>query len=356
MNYNRGMKLTCALIFLFAALFLLRETVHKRYFDFSTIPQNRKELRILLLHRKGVGEQESLARLQTACQNLGWECYIASSKLTFWEKLSLFRPLEKIYEKLQPDFTINFQSLDRVSPGVTFVSLSNLPPNLDIQKLDRFDGILATFGDLSALKACKPPIIRWYFTCPSRPFQPHEPSRIFYCGSNWDATRRGVEYKRLFSLLNQRNDFELYGPPNAWKEMAHSYRGFLPYDGKSLIRAIENCGIALLLHSESHIKNHSPTSRIFESSAAGCIILSDRHPFILKEFGDSILYIDQTQDPETIYAQIDAHLHWIRSNPEAAIQKAADAHRIFEERFTLEKQLVDLKRLFEEISHTPTLE
>ena len=99
------------------------------------------------------------------------------------------------------------------------------------------------------------------------------------------------------------------------------------------------------------IKRNGPTGRIFEAAAAGCAIISDRHPFIVQEFGDAVLYIDQEGSSEAIFQAIATHMAWIRSHPEKAQEMAFRCHQIFMEKFTLEKQLCDLKEICENIQH-----
>jgi hypothetical protein len=352
-------KAILILFFILGVLFLRRE-VRARYFDPSQIAQEKKELRILLLHRNGIGEQESSARIKTACEHLGWECYICSSRPSLWERALLFHPLEQAIEAIQPDLTINFQSVEKHAPGVNFVSLSSgvqayAKEDFDWKKYADFDAFLPTFQETDLVKENMESLgkpfhgMRWFFTCPRTSYTPLVAERIFYCGSNWDRTRKGESYKRLFARLDQTGDISIYGPPKAWKCTPRSYRGFLPFDGQSTIKAMQECGIVLVLHSESHIKGNSPTARIFEAAAACCVVISDRHPFVMEEFGDSVLYIDQESSPEALFTQIEDHLAWIHSHPSEAQDLAFKCHRIFEDRFTLEKQLLHLKEIYTEL-------
>jgi len=109
---------------------------------------------------------------------------------------------------------------------------------------------------------------------------------------------------------------------------------------------MQECGIVLILHSETHLKGNAPTGRIFEAAAASCVVISDRHPFVIQEFGDSVLYIDQDESAEEMARQIESHLGWIQSHPAAAQEMAEKCHRIFEERFTLEQQLLRLQTVY----------
>ena len=95
-----------------------------------------------------------------------------------------------------------------------------------------------------------------------------------------------------------------------------------------------------MLHSESHHKYKIPSGRIFEAVAASAVVITDRNPFVMEHFGDSLLYIDQTLSGDEMFNQIDAHVMWIQNHPEEALEMAKRAHQIFEEKFLLEQQLL----------------
>jgi spore maturation protein CgeB len=101
------------------------------------------------------------------------------------------------------------------------------------------------------------------------------------------------------------------------------------------------------MHRDTHLKAGAPSGRIFEAAAAAAVIISDKHPFVEKEFKNSVLYVDQTRDD--LFEQIDTHMRWIKENPEAAKTKALQAHKIFLEKFTLEEQLIRLYENFKTI-------
>ena len=321
-----------------------------------------RALRILVLHRGGVGEREAAARIKIASRHLGWECYICSLRPTTWEKILFVHPLDKAIRAIQPDFTINFQTTEKRAPGINFVSLSSgvqtyAKESFDWKKYASFDGFLPTFQEIGIFKEKIESLgksfrgIRWFFTCPSTAYVPLRPKKLFYCGSNWDESRKGKKTKSLFTLLDRTGELAIYGPPKKWKHTPRSYGGFLPFDGISIIKKMQECGIVLVLHSDIHLQGNAPTGRIFEAAAAGCAIISDRHPFIVQEFGDAVLYIDQEGSSEAIFQAIATHMAWIRSHPEKAQEMAFRCHQIFMEKFTLEKQLCDLKEICENIQH-----
>ena len=169
-------------------------------------------------------------------------------------------------------------------------------------------------------------------------------------------TNFGAKYKQLFSRLDKTHYFNVYGQKNEWRHTPNCYRGFIKCDGSSLLRTMHNCGVTLILHAPDHFLGGTPTGRIFEACAASTVIISDRHPFIEKHFGDAVLYIDQEKTSEGLFQQIDAHMRWIKSHPEEANNLAKRAHEIFISKFTLEMQLENLIKLHNQLQthHAPS--
>ncbi|MDR0678755.1 MAG: hypothetical protein LBF24_00680, partial [Puniceicoccales bacterium] len=56
-------------------------------------------------------------------------------------------------------------------------------------------------------------------------------------------------------------------------------------------------------------------------------------------FGDSVLYVDQENEPEEMFRQIDGHMKWILTHPKEAVVLARRSHRIFVEKFPLEREV-----------------
>jgi spore maturation protein CgeB len=108
---------------------------------------------------------------------------------------------------------------------------------------------------------------------------------------------------------------------------------------------MNNTGVTLILHDADHFLGRTPTARIFEAAAASTIIITDRNPFIEKNFRDAVLYIDQEKSAEELFQQIDSHMKWIKDNPEKALLLAKKAHEIFIQKYTLEAQLEKLVNL-----------
>ena len=86
------------------------------------------------------------------------------------------------------------------------------------------------------------------------------------------------------------------------------------------------------------------SSRLFESLAAGAVVICDENPFARRFFGDRLLYIDTTTDVEKTCEQVQAHLKWIRSEPKRASKLAAEAQSLFLEKFSLDHCLKEIYR------------
>ena len=191
-------------------------------------------------------------------------------------------------------------------------------------------------------------VIDWYPSCPATRFEPIIPQRLFYCGFQWDKKRNGLEYQKMFSLLDQKGYFDVYGPPERWQCAPNARKGYLPFDGgESLCKAMRKAGVVLILHAQSHIDLQAPTGRIFEAAASCSVIISDRNPFIMKEFGEAVLYIDGNLRGEELFLAIDKHMKWVISHTQESQRMAQKAHEIYLEKFTLEKQMQKLISLYE---------
>jgi hypothetical protein len=173
---------------------------------------------------------------------------------------------------------------------------------------------------------------------------------LFYCGMNWEVLTHGSKGRRhntLMRLLDDTGHVRIFGPRimkawggiRPWKGFK-SYRGEIPFDGTSILREINECGIALALSSELHRRAGAATDRIFEACAAGAVIIADDNAFIQEHFGDSVLYVKYNQSDATDnFNQIMEKYEWIRGNPAAALEMARSSQKIFLERFALETQI-----------------
>ena len=286
-----------------------------------------------------VAETELAQRISLAANRLGW----AAAEVRTAAEIKAFRP----------DFTI---ALHNNSPKLaefpTYGCMWN-PPSFFEGTEKYVKHVLTYDGYLTSSKA----IDRWlhhllyatpkrfftapfYTSCPKTVYQPPnlDAPRLMYLGSNWD----GARFPTLFTGLDAQDYMTVYGNPDGWKHLKHSYRGSLAYDGESVLRSLNQAGVGLCLHRSEHRDFALPSMRIFEIVASGAIAICGEHPFIRSRFGDTVLYLDpEASAPEQI-DRISELMEWIQSNPQAAIEKSAQAHQIFLEHFSLEKLLLDL--------------
>jgi len=177
---------------------------------------------------------------------------------------------------------------------------------------------------------------------------PAEPESLMWYGMAWENdSRYSNKYKDFITSLSKNIPMKIYGSyRNSTYVAPNVYDGYIP-SALEIIDAIRKNGIYLLTHSDMHIESKSPTLRIFEAISANAVVISDMHPFAMENFGDNFLYFDQTADAETMYKQVKDHVDWIKANPEKAKAMAARAHKIFLEKFTLEKDLTRIAKMHE---------
>ncbi len=189
------------------------------------------------------------------------------------------------------------------------------------------------------------PFFSLYHTTPDAVYPPGLGDfKLFYAGINWEAIGKGrSRHQEVLKQLDKTGLLRIYGPEifqgvRVWAGY-QSYVREIPFDGISMIDEIASAGIALVLSSQAHKDAGLMSNRLFESVAAGALIICDENPFARKYFGDSLLYIDGRLPAEEMVEDIQRHLDWAISHPEAALAKAAKAQGILREKFILTKNL-----------------
>lgn len=157
--------------------------------------------------------------------------------------------------------------------------------------------------------------------------------RLMYCGINWERldSKKG-RFSSLLKRLDDENLIDIYGPEvfhgiRPWKGYKN-YRGEIPFDGLAMIDTISRSGIGLVISSDSHYKDEVVSNRLFETLAAGAIVISDNNSGVRKLLGDSCLYID-TSDLNLAYQQIKDHLSWIENSPDLVSQMLSNNRNLF---------------------------
>ena len=305
------------------------------------------------------GEVQAIHRIAKAARNLGWECRVVDE----------YSKHPECVADVQPDFVISLhQEVKPFKNTVPHFLYIHHALNVYLDKQSKlntkqfpnilsYDGFIKVTPNVDPIRKAfvekyKQPFysVKSVFSVPQRNFNHALKLRLIYWGSTWDKARREY-YKPFYALLDHSDYFDIYGPAWSWDKMGlTSYRGLLPIDDHTVVDKISEAGIALILHSHVHLKGGVPTSRIFEAAAASAVIICDHHPFVEKEFGDAVLYIDPNLEPENVFKQIDDHVKWIHANPDKAIELARRSHAIFMERFTLENELLKIGQMYESMS------
>lgn len=176
--------------------------------------------------------------------------------------------------------------------------------------------------------------------------------KLFYVGINWEKLGKATgRHQDLLQSLDKSGDLVIYGPEifqgvRVW-EGFNSYVGSLPFDGESVINAISEAGITLVLSSEAHIESELMSNRLFEGLAAGSVIIVDENNFAQKHFGDLLLYIETSgKQPHEITMQVQQHLKWINEHQTEALEMATKAQQIFKEKFNM---TLSIEKIYKEL-------
>lgn len=166
----------------------------------------------------------------------------------------------------------------------------------------------------------------------------------FYAGINWNklSGRKGRHHE-MFTLLDSADVLNVYGP----REIAHvipwkgfqSYRGEIPFDGKSILQKARESGVSLVLSAEQHLSEGIISSRFFEGLAAGNSIISDGHPFIRKYLGKNGFYLNLERGDKFAADQLLEYMQELRQNPKLLAKQQEFSQNLFTEKFDLTKQL-----------------
>lgn len=313
-----------------------------------------------------IADREAGNRILAAMKNLGWETY----------HFEMIQGNEEEIKKINPDFiftnkwNLHFGMKEKL-PGYKLYALLPHPtatyfsgffefyPRFKKQKfpeIDFIDGFIISMPEITLFKNLvekngkKFYGFKGYSSVQHQEYVEVEPKELVYMGMNWDSRRKSGKFAKIFKTLAEKDEAIFYGSANSWQNLAKgAYKGYFQGSDTAVLEKLRESGISLLFHSKQHMKSGAPSGRGFETAAAGVIGISDRHPFIVENFGDSFLYIDIDFSAERIISQIEKHLNWIRANPEKAKAKARKAYDIFIKNYTLESYLINLAKMHEKI-------
>lgn len=304
-------------------------------------------------------EDECIARLKTTATSLGLECFEIHADGRIIDKPS------NIIKKNDVDFVIHLHyDTPKLYDAFSFVALWN-PTHLyhqwgysrcsrNLLSHDDFMSCSSEPADDHVRRLIRnspthlPPFFNLYHSVSDIVCSPSlGDQKLFYVGINWDVLGRGItRHQGLLKFLDKSGLLRIYGPKifqgvQVW-EGYESYVREIPFDGISMINEISKAGISLVLSSEAHKQSELMTNRLFESIAAGAMVICDENIFAKKFFGDTLLYIDTRDDIEKIAAAIFNHVAWVKNNPTLAIEMISKAQQIFRDKFSLRKNLQEL--------------
>lgn len=307
------------------------------------------ERNIALITREGWrGEVEFAYRIQKACQHMNWHADIVDIHDTsIYEKKYDFAIclVPKPYTPFKfPCYLCLFHPKHHYFNENGYLA----------EPYTSYDGYLLSYPLGSDKKDftdySKHPYLFWLPTTQRFPYKQVYPKHLFYMCCLWGERAFQYKYKELLKKLNWKKYTRLYGAQEFKKLYPNSYVTSIPFDGESLLRTINKNGVCLVLHSKDHLAYGIPSGRIFEAAASSSIIISDKNDFVIKNFGDSVLYVESNTTGKEIYRQIDRCMKWIQANPREALARAQKSYEIFATNFTLENQLYKLGMFHDEIT------
>ncbi|MCM1118657.1 MAG: glycosyltransferase [bacterium] len=317
-------------------------------------------------------ETELLARTTKAAENIGFECVMLSD---FGQVLDETQHETEEYvnaEKLMYVMTTHYESHKTID-GYYYHLLWN-PPDIPLDTayyegkvlnnyLMNDDYLIYDFGGMSnhlkSMLIHKPRTLENASTFvgsfpKSAVMSPNlDDPKIFYCGMNWEkALGNNDRHAGLFELLDKTGNVKFYGPDvvESWGgirpwEGYECYQYSIPFDGFSILKEINSCGICLAISSDAHRRAGAVTNRAYEACAAGAVIISDNNVFMEEYFGDSVLYVTYNKlNPQDTFQQIMEKYQWIVEHKEEALEMAKRSQKIFTEKFCMEKGILDVTK------------
>lgn len=284
------------------------------------------------------GEHAFALRLKGAGQNLGWKVTLLDVKSPSCIPLGMdwiltLTPDAFVANRSYPNYLVLFDPINHYFDTAYWLS----------HRWAKYHGYLKTFSQLVHHEQGKGGLIypdAWYPTVQFRPYERVSLKKLFYFVGQWGNRCIERKYRALETLLSRRDYMCFFGNPKYGMQYCGAYKGEVPYECGSIQEMISQLGVCLVLHSDIHIAHQIPSGRIFEAAASSAVIISDQNPFVQKYFGDSVLYVDQTQSGKEMFAQIDGHMQWILTHQEEALEMARRSYEIFQKHFLLEEQLL----------------
>ena len=295
------------------------------------------------------GEREVAWRIKRAAESLGWHAILDENKgrnIRRREDLDwviCLLPSNRYHNQFCNNYLTIFHPFNYLDFEGHLKSFYN-----------KYDGYLLTIQNSSLFKNREKEshCIQFYPTTQTIPYERVSLQELVTTLPAWSNRKSDTKYRQLYSLLGKSGFTKFYGLDPDPELLQAGYMGTLPFDGISVIRALQRHGITLILHSDIHNSVGIPSPRIFEAAAASTAIISDENSFVKEQFGDSVFYIDVSLPAEAIYKQIQNHMTSILADPEKALEMAARAHQIFVDHFLMTDQLLQLEAMHQKIQQS----
>jgi hypothetical protein len=331
----------------------------KNTFDLNLRGFHKRFAIVKLWPKIKTAEDECIARIKIAAEKLGLECIevhangksIDNPSATVSHEnvdfvLHLHYDTPKLYDAYSivalwnPTTFYHEWGYYRTSRNLTthddFISCSSITADDHVARMVRNTGTHL------------PPYFKLFHTLPEIVYPPSlGDGKLFYVGINWEAISGGKSrHQDVLKNLDTTGLLRIYGPEifqntRVWAGYK-SYVKEIPFDGVSMIGEISKAGVALVLSSQAHKDSGLMSNRLFESIAAGALVICDENPWAQTHFGDSLLYIDGRSTAEEMTSKITKHLKWAQNNPDQAIAKIEKAQALFKEKYNLVRNITDL--------------
>lgn len=300
-----------------------------------------------------VAEHEALARIELAMKKLGFE----SIRI---DQNGLRTDTKEFIRGDEAEFCLDLHFITpKVFPGISIGALWNPPDFYELFGLSQSLSNQLSHDLLVAANprrakawldivnpAQKSKILQLNHTVPDDFLEPLDggPTAYSYIGIGWDKTAgQGHRHRDLLEAIAKSNPLKIYGPARLgdnsrpWQGF-ESYAGELPFDGKSVLAALNKSGVTLALSSASHLASGISSNRLFESIAAGALPVVELElepPFDISES----LFLDPNNSHAQNAAHLNTELQRLQADPEGFKARVQALQARMRDGFTLESQL-----------------
>ena len=366
LNFSNLLKL----IFLYSACLIwiiVFETDYSKNFWSKSIKGGFSERRFSFYStRDRIGEGVLYERMIVTANKLGYD-YSAfqfpESLSRFWLTSHFYKVSTSIVNYLfKPQFNLALTHHVSILPSGYNITYLNMPLDSlfkvngnfisQLQHLEQYDAyvdlysLLHTNNELLekviSQTGVNKPIIALYFAKDEEEYQPLSFDKALVTGTLWGCNRGSLRIAQSLKKLADNGFLVGIGIEDYLGFLGKAYLGKMESFGnilESLQNQQQKYGIALITHNQEHMLDGIPTSRIAEAVASGALVISDQNKFLIKYFGESVLYYDAFAEPDQIYNTIKSHIQWAKNNPTEAHLKTQKAYKIFMDNFTIENQL-----------------